>query len=468
MYRLFLSLTLILAALGLRAENDCLLLSQGKTGFTDQTWFYSGIDNPLQADKIKEKWDTGYRITSGSFTSKGWFIVMSKGSGIGMQTYHYDSDWPSDWINEKRNDGYAINVISSDGCKWFIVMSQGTGITNQTWVYDTESETSAFIKKYWDKGYRITAGTAYKDKWLVVMSANSGIGAQTYNFCNGYDAFSSEVKKRWDENYVATVACADYKSRFFLVSSKFTGKTSPAQSYSVDTSDAKAWINSQWNSDKYISFVGGAGTALQNSYSAGNSSGYANNSNNVPDGNPRRMDLPGGNGYVEFTKLADGRTMSRTVQQCFFCHGTAVCSVCHGTGGTYNGYTGIYYPCNSCLQSGKCKYCDGTGTQILVSYIDPSGAAVGYANDGLPPVYTYPSDNSSSRDRGNSSRDRDDSRYGTYDCPTCHGTGVCQTCNGTGVADSYYTGGDMLCPNCKNHNGKCSVCNGTGKKYGVK
>ena len=184
MYRLFLSITLFFAALGLRAENDCLLLSQGKTGFTDQTWFYSGIDNPLQADKIKEKWDAGYRITSGSFTSKGWFIVMSKGSGIGMQTYHYDSDWPSDWLNEKRNDGYAINVISSDGCKWFIVMSQGTGITNQTWVYDTESETSAFIKKYWDKGYRITAGTAYKDKWLVVMSANSGIGAQTYNFCN--------------------------------------------------------------------------------------------------------------------------------------------------------------------------------------------------------------------------------------------------------------------------------------------
>ena len=92
MYRLFLSITLFFAVLGLRAENDCLLLSQGKTGFTDQTWFYSGKDNPLQADKIKEKWDAGYRITSGSFTYKGWYIVMSKGSGKGMQTNHYYSD----------------------------------------------------------------------------------------------------------------------------------------------------------------------------------------------------------------------------------------------------------------------------------------------------------------------------------------------------------------------------------------
>lgn len=450
------------------AEDDCILLSQGGTGFTGQTWFYSGSGNSLQADEIKEKWNDGYRITAGSYTSKGWFVVMSKGSGIGMQTYHYASDWPTDWLKEKRNDGYALTTVSYGGGKWFIVMSQGTGISDQTWKYDTKSEVMTFIEESWNSDYRITSATAFKDKWLVVMSANSGIGAQRYCFCNGYDSFSAEVKKQWDEDYVATVVCTDSNSKFFVVTSCFNGKSSPTQSYSVDSATPKDWIKSQWDKDRYISFVGGSGVPANTS---SGSNYYADDSNQNNE-NTWRVDAPGGNGYTEYTRLSDGRTFVKTVQTCFFCHGTAICSVCHGSGGTYNGYTGIYYPCNGCLQSGKCKYCSGTGTQIMTSYINSNGSGVGIANDGLPPVYTSPGGSYGGYGGGYGGSDynsgSNNSRYGTYDCPTCHGTGVCQTCGGDGIADSYYTGGSMECPNCRSNRGRCSVCGGSGKKYGVK
>lgn len=66
---------------------------------------------------------------------------------------------------------------------------------------------------------------------------------------------------------------------------------------------------------------------------------------------------------------------------------------------------------------------------------------------------------------GSSGKSSAKSRYGYYTCPSCCGTGKCPICHGSGLADSYYTGGKMVCPSCTN--GRCSSCNGTGKKYGV-
>lgn len=51
------------------------------------------------------------------------------------------------------------------------------------------------------------------------------------------------------------------------------------------------------------------------------------------------------------------------------------------------------------------------------------------------------------------------------DCRMCYGLGSCRTCDGRGY---YYNPLDLskkvLCPNCRNHDGRCTSCNGTGKK----
>lgn len=222
---------------------------------------------------------------------------------------------------------------------------------------------------------------------------------------------------------------------------------------------------------EFLSFTG---TGPSNNNNHNHNHNNANN-NNGGNGSKQvvkswRVDNPMG-GYTDYTQYADGSGSSHTVQTCYFCHGSAVCSVCHGSGGTYNAYTGIYYPCGSCLQQGKCKYCSGTGTQHFYTTTDAAGNGWGTSNGGNAPVYVGGGGNSgggSSHNHNSGGSSGNSSRYGYYSCPTCYGTGKCQTCGGDGIADSYYTGGDMVCPNCTSNRGKCSVCNGTGKKYGVK
>lgn len=54
---------------------------------------------------------------------------------------------------------------------------------------------------------------------------------------------------------------------------------------------------------------------------------------------------------------------------------------------------------------------------------------------------------------------------GSSSCRFCYGTGNCQSCLGKGsYLNPYKVHDRVLCPNCKDHNGKCTNCNGTGKK----
>ena len=51
-------------------------------------------------------------------------------------------------------------------------------------------------------------------------------------------------------------------------------------------------------------------------------------------------------------------------------------------------------------------------------------------------------------------------------CSRCYGLGTCRTCEGRGYYfNPYDLSKRVLCPNCKNHDGRCTSCNGTGKKF---
>lgn len=68
---------------------------------------------------------------------------------------------------------------------------------------------------------------------------------------------------------------------------------------------------------------------------------------------------------------------------CNICGGSGGCKVCFGRGGTYNSYTGFYYPCGGCAGGGRCKYCKGKGTQEYTIVHNADGTATGYC-DGVP------------------------------------------------------------------------------------
>lgn len=166
--------------------------------------------------------------------------------------------------------------------------------------------------------------------------------------------------------------------------------------------------------------------------------------------NQYQVDRPYGFDIV--TEYANGVSFVVSMGPCSMCGGTGKCFGCNGRGAQYR--NGIVYPCAACMGTGKCMcYNDGGYVVITSQAYEANGNPI-FSPIGNIGGYSGSSSNSSSDDRS----------YITQDCPTCHGTGTCQGCYGDGIADSPYTGGNIICPNCTNNRGKCSVCNGTGKR----
>ena len=103
---------------------------------------------------------------------------------------------------------------------------------------------------------------------------------------------------------------------------------------------------------------------------------YTRRNNNIANGNTNRFS----NGRVtgekwteyhnnaEFSmeQKSDGSVKSGMVTDCWRCHGTRKCVLCHGQGGSnvysYGRY--VYLQCNSCFGKGVCSYCGGQGKNI--------------------------------------------------------------------------------------------------------
>lgn len=171
-----------------------------------------------------------------------------------------------------------------------------------------------------------------------------------------------------------------------------------------------------------------------------------------------------GYGYADVQEMSNGNRLEAWYFPCGMCGGSQRCQICQGRGGMVTAGYGTYIPCYSCQQTGKCTLCSKNDGYVLNSshLYDSNGKEIFIGSHaGNMGGGGYSGANSGSG-HDNSSR------YGYYTCPTCYGSGKCQTCGGDGIADSYYTGGSMVCPNCRSNVGKCSVCGGTGQKYGVK
>lgn len=146
------------------------------------------------------------------------------------------------------------------------------------------------------------------------------------------------------------------------------------------------------------------------------------------DSGPRtwRVDM-GAMGYTDFERKADGSIVSKTTGPCFICHGTGVCGICSGNGFTYNRALNTSFACASCLQSGRCKSCKGTGQYVTTTVSDGAGGHWTSGSDGNV-VHSSQVGNRSSSSSSSSSSSRSSTSSGR--------SSVCDRCNGLGLDKS--------------------------------
>lgn len=248
-------------------DYETILVFESGLPYTEQTWFYSRKGNALPQDDIKKHWDEGRRITSAAYTDNGWFVTMSKNTGIGMQTYHYDTYWPTNWIKTKWDEGYHITTISKSDTHWLVIMSQGEGFTSQTYWKSTGTELNEWMINKKDEGFLVTscAFDNDDDNIRVVMSKNSNYSNQGWFSSGIYDDLKSRIKSEvWDKGY--NIHLIEYIGvGYFVFYGTYSTNSNRSQSYVINPSDVKGVISEKWNENMNISYIGGGYNLIRSS-----------------------------------------------------------------------------------------------------------------------------------------------------------------------------------------------------------
>lgn len=448
------AILLLMPLMAMRAQNRTFMLMEQNPEYGQQYWFSSGVGNELDCDKIKQHWNNDRYITAVAYTENGWSVAMSKDSKFSNQSYKYSGDFPRDWIKEKWDAGYYITAITCNQSKWFVVMSKYQGYTDQSYKHATLSELNTWYDQKRSAGYFLTQATYSSGKWWWVVTRGTNIETQGYTWATDGDV-GSEVKKIWNKGY--RLHLVEYGGgQYLLAYGKLKGRT-PQQSYNIDCNGVTAWLSKNWDNGMKLHYIGGGNPESQANNVASNQSNNGYSTTYQPGNNSWREELPGG-GFRQNTRQADGSIISITSTPCLWCHGTKVCGICHGLGGTYGrAYGGMWYPCKSCAGSKVCQNCHGQGYSTFTSTVYPDGSGVGYDQNGRVTVTDgrgggSGGSRSSSRDNGRSSN----RRSGT--CPKCGGTGY------DPVAHQYAAGSSMA-PYHNSGGTTCYICSRATDHY---
>ena len=234
-----------------------IILTESDLSYNQQSWNYTGNGNPLKTDWIKSNWDEGKRITSAKYTSHGWFLVMANNTGIGMQSYHYDTYWPKDWIKTKWDDGYHITCISKSDTHWFVVMSQGEGYTTQSYWSANGSDLDDWLSKKRDDGYFITSMEYDNGNWRVVMSKGGKYSAQGWLVVNSIDELYEIIYEIWDKGYKVHQIEYGNSYGYFVTYGIYANNENRSQNFIMDPEDVKGFIKDRWDASHNISHIGG-------------------------------------------------------------------------------------------------------------------------------------------------------------------------------------------------------------------
>lgn len=195
-----------------------VMSDMGSNSYEKQKIYHSEV---FPSDWIKTHWDLGYTITSVECNDKSgaYFLVMSKTSSWGMQSWKLSETFPKDWITERWNNGYRITSIAYGNGQWIVVMNQNTGYGEQRWKTYNSEIPREWIEQSWNEGYSITSANYGNGLWAVTMSTDSQLGLQSWNILAEYPI--TYIKEKSEEGYdLTTIAYGNGK--WFVVMSKRT------------------------------------------------------------------------------------------------------------------------------------------------------------------------------------------------------------------------------------------------------
>ncbi|MBR1808177.1 MAG: hypothetical protein IJ776_02165 [Paludibacteraceae bacterium] len=216
---------------------------------------------------IQKYWDQDYYITDFVYGNGVYCVVMTKKCGYNGQVIRAGKTFPREKIEEKWNEGYRITSVLYDGTDWVVVMSDGdTGIGAQTWFTRGNWENfKSEIQKAWNEDYLLTnvsygdvtycgimsKGMNWSQSWKLVggsltqrdldnIYSDSGIIVCLMNCAQGFfyvkssytpyrhqvfykssswDPINNKMHEYWDKGYIITSFCF-YKGEWILLMSK--------------------------------------------------------------------------------------------------------------------------------------------------------------------------------------------------------------------------------------------------------
>ncbi len=263
-------LAVLVLPVGVRADYwASSMTARTGLGYSAQQWFFSGLGKELQADKIKEYWDKGYRITSAAHTSNGWTVVMSTGSQYTMQTYHYGEEWPLDWLEQKRKEGYVMTDITQGPGKWFIVMSQCSAPVKDYWIAgEWTAELRQAVQRAWDGGFSIDNVCSYTgpkgSDWIVHFVNKPE--RQVVKWSDGGQPYEDVIDEMYKEGYVIDIIEVGSTDEMMLV---FTKREGTMYRWGTNMDEDGLGVEAQniYNLNGHVARVGGGLIKVYGSHS---------------------------------------------------------------------------------------------------------------------------------------------------------------------------------------------------------
>ena len=243
-----------------KADLKDIVIMDGNKGFSTQTYFSTGRDNPFPKEKIKKYWDEGKRITSLSHGASGWCVAVSGNSGIQRQLYFYQYKWPKDEISKYWNEGYRITNAVNDGHNWAVVMSEDSVYVDQDIIVCATKELAPTIEKCWTNKHAVSILTSYKqDTWLIITDGSHPNGLQAYDVEYSYDAIKQRIYERWNDGFTLKIL-EKSDNTYVAISTKYEHAPVAVQSFYVNTKLDGDYIKEQWDKHRDIAYFGSGKT----------------------------------------------------------------------------------------------------------------------------------------------------------------------------------------------------------------
>jgi hypothetical protein len=135
---------------------------------------------------------------SDTATGEKILVVLSNTNGTREQSYSNQETFPLDWINARWKEGFRVTTVSRVGRSWWIVMTKGTDLDVQTLLGPTRQWPVADIKKQYDRSdaNMFITDIAHRDPdgFVVVMSSTTTGRLRKQQWYQGWNQTNVEAK----------------------------------------------------------------------------------------------------------------------------------------------------------------------------------------------------------------------------------------------------------------------------------